>query len=55
MADIQLEEFYQGFYQDVLTVFQVDKDVSKAQIFTQMIGNYLEQDGDIDDILGKLN
>lgn len=32
MADTQLEDFYQGFYQDALTDFQVDKDASKAQI-----------------------
>ncbi len=50
MADIQLEDFYQGFYQDALTDFQVDKDASKAQIFTQKIGSYLEQDGDVADI-----
>ena len=50
MADIQLEDFYQGFYQDVLTNFHVDKDASKAQIFTQKIGDYLEQDGDVSDI-----
>ena len=50
MADIQLEDFYQGFYQDALTDFQVDKDASKAQIFTQRIGSYLEQDGDVADI-----
>lgn len=50
MADTQLETFYQSFYQDALTGFQVDKDSSKAQIFTQRIGTYLEQDGDISDI-----
>ena len=50
MADTQLEDFYQGFYQDALTDFQVDKDASKAQIFTQKIGSYLEQDGDVADI-----
>ncbi|MBE6455289.1 MAG: abortive phage infection protein [Alphaproteobacteria bacterium] len=50
MADMQLEDFYQGFYQDALTDFQVDKDASKAQIFTQKIGSYLEQDGDVADI-----
>lgn len=51
MADTQLETFYQSFYQDALTDFQVDKDSSKAQIFTQQIGSYLEQDGDIPDII----
>ena len=51
MADIQLEDFYQGFYQDVLTDFQIDKDASKSQIFIQKIGNYLEQDGDVVDII----
>jgi hypothetical protein len=50
MADLQLEEFYQDFYQSVLTEFQIDKASSKAQIFTQKIGAYLEQDGDISDI-----
>lgn len=50
MADTQLETFYRSFYQDALTGFQVDKDSSKAQIFTQRIGTYLEQDGDISDI-----
>lgn len=50
MADIKLEDFYQGFYQDALTDFQIDKDASKAQIFTQKIGSYLEQDGDVADI-----
>ena len=40
MADIKLEDFYQGFYQDALTDFQIDKDASKAQIFTQKIGSY---------------
>ena len=34
MADIQLEDFYQEFYQNVSTDFQLDKDSSKAQIFT---------------------
>lgn len=50
MADTQLEDFYQGFYQDALTDFQIDKDASKAQIFTQKIGSFLEQDGDVADI-----
>ena len=50
MADIQLKDFYQNFYQDTLTNFQIDKDASKAQIFTQKIGNFLEQDGDVADI-----
>lgn len=50
MANMQLEDFYQEFYQDALTDFQVDKDASKAQIFTQKIGSYLEQDGDVADI-----
>lgn len=50
MADMQLEDFYQGFYQDALTDFQIDKDASKAQIFTQKIGDYLVQDGDVTDI-----
>lgn len=50
MADIQLEDFYQEFYQNVSTDFQLDKDSSKAQIFTQKIGSFLEQDGDVTDI-----
>ena len=50
MADIQLEDFYQEFYQNVSTDFQLDKDSSKAQIFTQKIGSFLEQDGDVADI-----
>lgn len=50
MVNMQLEDFYQEFYQDALTDFQVDKDASKAQIFTQKIGSYLEQDGDVADI-----
>ena len=50
MADTQLEDFYQSFYQDALTGFQIDRDASKAQIFTQRIGSYLEQDGDVADI-----
>ena len=50
MSDILLEAFYQNFYQDVLTDFQIDKDSSKAQIFTRRIGNYLVQDGDVADI-----
>lgn len=51
MADVQLEDFYQSFYQDTLTDFQIDHDASKAQIFTQKIGNFLEQDGDVADII----
>ena len=50
MAEMKLEEFYQTFYQDTLTGFQADQDASQAQIFTQLIGNYLEQDGDVADI-----
>ncbi len=50
MADIQLEDFYQNFYQDTLMGFQMEKDASKSQIFTQRIGSYLEEDGDIADI-----
>lgn len=50
MPDTQFEDFYQSFYQDALTDLQIDKDASKAQIFTQKIGSFLEQDGDVADI-----
>ena len=37
MADTQLEDFYQNFYQDALTGFQIDKDASKDYVATKPI------------------
>lgn len=50
MAKIELQDFYQELYQNSFIGFEADVDSSKSDMFREMIGGYLEEDGDLEDI-----
>lgn len=51
MADVKIEEFYQNFFQEAQNRYAYDDNTTKNQIFTDTIGNYLEQDSELSDIV----
>lgn len=51
MDKIQLNEFYQNLYQETFLSFDIDPDSSKSDIFRRMIGEYLEEDGVLSDVV----
>lgn len=51
MNRIDLEEFYKNLYQESFVGFDADSDASKSDVFRRMIGEYLEEDGDLADII----
>ena len=51
MNKIDLQEFYQNLYQESFVGFDADSDASKSDVFRRMIGEYLEEDGDLSDII----
>ena len=51
MTKMELGEFYQNLYQESFVGFDADSDASKSDVFRRMIGEYLEEDGDLADII----
>ena len=51
MNKIELGEFYSNLYQESFVGFDADTDASKSDVFRRMIGEYLEEDGDLSDII----
>lgn len=51
MDKVKLEEFYQDLHQNSFVGFNADSDASRAEVLREQIGDYLEEDGDLGEVV----